>query len=76
MALSWEQRQQCLWPVLQMSPVTGKAALRAAIDAVDDWLDANATAFNQAIPQPARSALTAAQKLELLYIVARKRFGG
>ena len=76
MALSWAQRQQCLGPVLGLRPDIGKAALRGAVDAVDDWLDANATSFNQAIPQPARSALTAAQKLELLYIVARKRFGG
>lgn len=50
-----------------------KAELRAAVDAVDDWADANAASFNTAIPQPARSALKAKQKAALLmYVVARR----
>lgn len=51
-----------------------KAELRAAVDAIDDWVDANATAFNQAIPQPARGALTARQKARLLEHIVRRRF--
>lgn len=51
-----------------------KPDLRAAVDAVDDWVDANAGAFNAAIPQPARSALTAQQKANLLLYVVRRRF--
>lgn len=51
-----------------------KAELRAAVNAVDDWLDANAAAFNAAIPQPARAALTARQKALLLAAVVRRRF--
>lgn len=50
-----------------------KADLRAAIDAVDDWVDANSSSFNLAIPQPARGALTATQKALLLDYVVRKR---
>lgn len=51
-----------------------KADLRAAIDAVDEWVDANASALNTAIPQPARAQLTAAQKALLLAIVALVRY--
>jgi len=51
-----------------------KADLRAAVNAVDDWLDTNATALNQAIPQPARSALSQEQKAYLLIHVIAKRY--
>lgn len=51
-----------------------KADLRAAIDAIDGWIDANAAAFNAAIPQPARGALTAREKASLLTYVIRRRF--
>lgn len=50
-----------------------KADLRAAVDAVDDWVDANSSSFNTAIPQPARGALTTTQKALLLDYVVRKR---
>lgn len=51
-----------------------KAELRAAIDACDQWASDNAAAFNTAIPQPARSALTATQKARLLSLIIRKRY--
>jgi hypothetical protein len=51
-----------------------KTELRAAADAIDDWVEANKAAFNTAIPQPARAALTAAQKSRLLMFVVRQRF--
>lgn len=51
-----------------------KAELRAAVDAVDLWVDNNAAAFNTAIPQPARGALTAKQKAKLLMMVVEHRF--
>lgn len=51
-----------------------KADLRAAIDAIDAWVDANAASFNSAIPLPARTALTARQKVALLTWVVRRRF--
>ena len=54
----------------------GKADLRAAIDALDGWMDANAAAVNQALPVAARTGLTAAQKAELLSVVLLKRFAG
>lgn len=53
-----------------------KANLRAAVDALDDFMEANASAINTAIPQPARGALTAGQKARLLALVVLKRWGG
>lgn len=52
-----------------------KADLRAAVDAVDDWCDTNATSYNTALPQPARGSLTVAQKNLLLAYVCMRRAG-
>ncbi len=51
-----------------------KADLRAAVDATDDWIEANQGAFNAAIPLPARSELTARQKALLFMAVAARKF--
>lgn len=51
-----------------------KTDLRAAIDAVDDWVEANAASFNSALPAAARTGLTAKQKAMLLVWVVMKRF--
>lgn len=51
-----------------------KDALRAALDAADQWVDDNSASFNSALPQPARSALTARQKARLLMRVVSRRF--
>lgn len=57
-------------------PVTlTKNEILAAIQGVDGYLDANAQAMNLAIPQPARGALTAAQKAGLFAYVALRRYG-
>lgn len=50
-----------------------KDELRAAVDAIDTWLDGAAATANAAIPQPARGALTTRQKYMLLAYVALKR---
>lgn len=52
-----------------------KADLRAAINAVDVWIDANASSFNTALPQPFRGAATADQKTLILCWVAMRRAG-
>lgn len=52
-----------------------KADLRAAINAADDWIDANSASFNAALPQPARGALSATQKTFLFVYVAMRRRG-
>ena len=51
-----------------------KAEVRAAIDAVDDWVDANLSSFNTALPIAARTALSSSQKARLLLFIVEKRF--
>ena len=53
-----------------------KPDLRAAVNAIDDWLDLNAPALNLAIPLPARTALTGQQKLDLILRVLQRRVKG
>lgn len=79
-ALSTDDRRE-LWAELMAalsrdgdSVSITKAELRAAVDAVDDFLDDNAATINAAIPQPARSGLTVSQKARLLNFVVRYRY--
>lgn len=51
-----------------------KQDLRAAVDALDDFMDTNAGAINAAIPQPARGGLTTSQKALLLMYVVKQRY--
>jgi hypothetical protein len=51
-----------------------KPDLKAAVDAVDAWIDANAAAFNAALPQPFRNVATARQKALLMQYVVAKRY--
>jgi hypothetical protein len=51
-----------------------KAEFRAAVDAIDAWVDANAASFNATLPLPARTALTAQLKARLFMSVVRQRF--
>jgi len=52
-----------------------KQELRAAVDAVDDWATANATAYNTALPTAFKNAATANQKAALLGLVCWLRAG-
>lgn len=51
-----------------------KADLRAAINAIDQYMSDNAAAMNSAIPQPARGQLTTKQKALILTAVVAKRY--
>lgn len=62
--------------VTRTSLALTKAQLQAAIDATDQWIDDNASAFNSALPTAARTTLTAQQKLDLFLRVARRRARG
>ncbi len=54
-----------------------KVDLRAAVDALDDFMNTNAAAINNAFPQPAKAQLTTAQKALLLnYVVYRRWIAG
>lgn len=52
-----------------------KDVLKAAVDATDSWIDANAASFNNALPVAARQGLTADQKTLLFVYVAMRRRG-
>jgi hypothetical protein len=51
-----------------------KADLRAAANAVDDWISTNAASFNTALPVAFRTGATASQKARLFMAIATKRF--
>ena len=51
-----------------------KADRRAAVNGLDDYFNTNATALNNAIPQPARANLTSAQKARLAQLVLQRRY--
>ena len=53
-----------------------KNDLRAAVDAIDTWISANAASVNRAIPLRTRTGLTPKQKARLFMAVARRRFEG
>jgi len=83
MAVLSEEDRSTIWSeFMQSSPKkTGqnfgavlKADLRAAVDALDAFLEANASQINAAIPQPARGELTKEQKALLLQFVIERRY--
>ena len=47
--------------------------LAGAVDATDDWIEANQAGYNAALPAPARNNLSAAQKTLLFCAVALAR---
>ena len=51
-----------------------KADVRAAVDGLDSWYDANAAAANQAIPQPARGQMSLSDKALLSNLIVNKRY--
>lgn len=53
-----------------------KPQLAAAVDALDEFLDTNASALNSALPVAFRTAATTQQKALLLCYVVLRRYGG
>lgn len=53
-----------------------KPDLRAAVNALDDFLNTKATEVNNALPAAARTGLTTQQKARLLAYVVIRRWGG
>ena len=51
-----------------------KSELRAAVDAIDLWVENNQASFNAALPEPAKSNLSARQKALILFQVVNRRF--
>jgi hypothetical protein len=71
--LVWAEVMQDLSNSGQSTSLT-KSELRAAVDAIDTWLNSNAVSLNAAMPQPARGALTTTQKARLLQFVVARRY--
>ena len=69
----WEKWMRRMSQNRQNIPLL-KLEVRAAVDSIDDWVDANAASFNDALPAAAKANLTAAQKAELLSFVVLRRF--
>ena len=51
-----------------------KSDIRATVDALDVYLNDNATAINTAIPATPRGILTVGQKARIFGLVVRKRY--
>lgn len=52
-----------------------KTELAAVVAAIDDWVEANTTSYNTAIPQPQRGNMSALHKSLVLCYVVMKRQG-
>ncbi len=52
-----------------------KPQLAAAVAAADDWVEANTTSFNTALPAGFRTAATTPQKIAVLTYVLMRRAG-
>jgi hypothetical protein len=62
-------------PVNEMDPFAITSAdIKAAADAIDQWISDNSTSFNSALPLPFRTAATAKQKVRLFVYVLRQRY--
>lgn len=53
----------------------GKSDLRAALDATDDWIEANKGSYNGALPPAFRNNASLGQKTLLFCYVAMRRAG-
>ena len=56
-------------------PGLTKPDVAAAVGATDDWIEANSTSYNQALPQPFRGLASPLLKTLLLCYVAMRRAG-
>lgn len=79
MAVMTDEQRKETWAQIMRTvptPTLTKAELRAAVDTIDAWINDNAAAFNAALPLPARTNLSAADKSRLLAIIALARYNG
>jgi hypothetical protein len=77
MALDSANRANVLAQIIRDAgwPGLTKPDVLAAVAAVDDWAEANAAAYNSALPVPFRTTATAPQKALLLAYVCMRRAG-
>lgn len=73
-----EDRRRCFAHYMRQpfgNTALSKSDLRAAFDAMDDFLNTNGAAINNALPTNAKNNLTGAQKATVLAYVAFRRAG-
>lgn len=70
----WAEFMGRMGPEERGGPMT-KADFRAAVDAMDAYVAANAATINAAFPAAARQALTNVEKIGVFAYVALKRYG-
>lgn len=70
----WRDFMARMAPQQRDGPMT-KTDFRAAVDAMDAYLAANAAAINAAFPTAARVALTNVEKVGIFAYVALQRYG-
>ncbi len=51
-----------------------KSDMLAVVSAVDTWVEESLETFTEALPARARTVLTAAQKVEILSLVCKRRW--
>ncbi len=51
-----------------------KSQHRALYDAVDTWINDNAASYNNALPEPAKTTMTAKQKARVFVAVITRRW--
>lgn len=71
-ARQWIQRA---FVELNTTATLNGAQIKAAVDAADDWADANAASYNSALPTTFRNTATVDQKTLLLSYVILHRAG-
>lgn len=77
MALILADRQKVMAQLSRQFAWTGltKTDLQAAVNAIDDFFDANSTPINNAFPQPFRTTASTNQKALIVALVAARRGG-
>lgn len=79
MAMTATDRARCMAQVMRLASEDWvgmtKSDLLAAVDAVDDWCDANQASYNSSLPLIFRTNATAQQKSLLLCYVVMRRVG-
>ena len=59
----------------ELTGAFGSQDVRAAVNALDDFMEVNAATINAALPEPFKGEATQAQKALLLMRVTAKRYG-
>jgi hypothetical protein len=68
-------RQLSALPEDKKEPVSvTKQEIIGAVNATDEWIEANMASYNQTLPENIRNTFSSLQKARLFYLTALKRF--